>query len=250
MPVSGFGAWQLSEGEEVDGAIRAALIAGYRLIDTARIYGNEVGVGRAIRASDVPPGEIFLTTKLWNDDQGYESALRAFDASLERLGVDFVQLYLVHWPNPDASVRKETWRAMEEIYESGRAKAIGVSNYTIAQLEEMTSYATVPPAVNQIEFHPFVYDEAQVQYHKDHDIVLEAYSPLTRAERLTDPRISDVAMKYGKTNAQVLIRWSLQHGCVPIPKSSHKERIVQNIDVFNFEIFDEDMAALDDLRNS
>ena len=254
MPIIGLGTFKSAEGEQVVHEVGWALEAGYRLIDTAKIYGNEEGVGRAIKDSGIPREEIFVTTKLWNTDQGYESALLAIDESLKKLGMSYVDLYLVHWPTASADTkeslnkRQDTWRAMEEIYRSGKARAIGVSNYMIPHLDEMKKYATVVPAVNQVEFHPFLYQKELLNYCNKGGIALQAYSPLLHGEKLGDERISNVAQKYGKTNAQILIRWSLQHGCSPIPKSVRKERIENNIDVFNFEIADEDMEVLDGLN--
>lgn len=248
MPVIGLGVWQAADGEEVKQAIAWAFEANYHLIDTAKIYGNEVGVGEAIAQAPVPRGEIFLTTKLWNLDQGYETTLKAIDESLVRLLQSYVDLYLIHWPSEDATVRKDSWKAMEEIQSLGKAKTIGVSNYSVEQLEEMKNYANVLPAVNQVEFHPFKYDAQLLNYCKENGIVVEAYSPLARGQKLNDPRIDAVSVKYEKTNAQVLIRWSIQHGCVVIPKSVHKERIEENINVFDFELEQEDMNALDALN--
>lgn len=252
MPRIGLGVYQSKEGREVKQAIAYALAAGYRHIDTAKIYGNEEGVGEAVHASGIPREDIFITTKLWNSDQGYDSALRAIDGSLARLSVEYVDLYLIHWPFTGSVVRgnkrEETWKAMEEIYKAGKAKAIGVSNYTIKHLEEMRTYATVEPAVNQVEFHPFLYQKELLEYCEGRDIALEAYSPLMQGKHLMDEHISAIAQTYNKTNAQVLIRWSLQHGCIVIPKSVHKERIEENIDVFDFELKDADMRALDALN--
>ena len=250
MPVIGLGVWQAADGEEVKQAIAWALQTGYRLIDTAKIYGNEEGVGSAITEASVSREDIFLTTKLWNTDQGYESALHAIDQSLARLKQEYVDLYLVHWPSEDKNTRQESWKAMEEIRAAGKAKAVGVSNYTIEHLEEMKNYTNIMPEVNQVEFHPFKYDARLLNYCREHNIVLEAYSPLARGLKLHDPRIGAIAGKYGKTNAQVLIRWSLQHGCVVIPKSVHKERIQENLDVFDFELALEDMDALDALNEN
>lgn len=247
MPIIGLGVWQAAEGTEVEKAVAAALAAGYRLIDTAKIYGNEMGVGNAVKSANVPREQLFITTKLWNEDQGYDAALQAIDNSLLELQLSYVDLYLVHWPNNNREVREETWRAMEAIFNTGKAKAIGVSNYTIAHLKEMDTYATIPPAVNQIEWNPFVYDTPLLAACKERNIVVEAYSPLSRGERLMDPRITAIAEKYGKTNAQILIRWCLAHECVVIPKSVQEERIRENIDVFDFMLKDADIVALNAL---
>ncbi len=262
MPRVGLGVWQ-ARGKEAVQAVRWALEAGYRLIDTASIYENEEEVGRGILESGVPRGEIFLTTKVWNDDQGYDTTLAAMDLSLKKIGTDYVDLYLIHWPftgvpwpytdeaamnDPAHDKRAETWKAMEAILASGKAKSIGVSNYLIHHLEEMKTYAKTQPAVNQIEFHPFWYRKELMEYCHAHDIVVEGYSPLSRAMKLMDPRVTVIAKKYGKSNAQILLRWSLQHGNVVIPKSVHKDRIAENIDIFDFEITTEDMATLDALN--
>lgn len=260
IPAMGLGVWKVKESQELEQAVLWALEAGYRLIDTAKVYENEAGVGQAIKRSGIPREELFITTKLWNEDQGYDTTLQAIDTSLQKLGLDFVDLYLVHWPvtvRPlghigtfPSTKREETWKAMEEIYKSGKAKAIGVSNYAIRHLEEMASYASVAPAVNQVEFHPFLYQEELLNYCKSKNIVAEAYCPLVHGKKLTDERITAVAKKYNKSNAQILIRWSIQHGCVPIPKSTRQDRIQENIDVFDFELSPEDMAALDQLNEN
>ncbi len=258
IPVIGLGVFRIPDGEEVINAVKLALLAGYRMIDTAMIYKNEEGVGKAIRESGIPREEIFVTTKLWNTDQGYESALKAIDVSLAKLGLSYVDLYLIHWPTASGdrgnftsiNKREETWRAMEEIYKSGKAKAIGVSNYTITHLEEMKKYAKVPPAVNQAEFHPFLYQGELLNYCKQNNITLEAHSPLAHGEKLENESIKNIAKKHGKSSAQVLIRWSLQHGCIVIPKSTRKERIEENINVFDFELSPEEMKTLDDLNEN
>lgn len=256
IPIIGFGTYKVPEGEDVVSAVKWALEAGYRHIDTAKVYKNEEGVGRAIKESGIPREEIFVTTKLWNIDQGYETGLAAIDESLAKLGLEYVDLYLVHWPTASADVtvsdnkREESWKAMEEIYKSGKAKAIGVSNYTITHLEEMKKYATIPPTVNQVEFHPFLYQQELLNYCRQNDIVLEAYRPLTNGQRLTDENIEKIAQKYNKTGAQVVLRWSVQHGCIPLPKSSHKERIEENINIFDFELSEEDMRAIDGLNEN
>lgn len=258
MPVIGFGVFKEKEGSEVINAVKWALGAGYRSIDTAKVYENEEGVGKAIRESGVPREEIFVTTKLWNTDQGYETTLKAIDESLAKLGMDFVDLYLVHWPTASGdrvlfesiNKREDTWRAMEEIYKSGKAKAIGVSNYMINHLEEMKDYAKVMPAVNQIELHPFLYNPELINYCEQNKIAVEAHSPLVHGARLDTPAIVEIAQKYGKSSAQVLLRWDLQHGWITIPKSTRKERIEENINIFDFELSPEDMKVLDGLNEN
>ena len=245
MPMLGLGTWQIRDGQPVRRAIEWALEAGYRHIDTAAMYGNERGVGQAVRESGIPREEIFVTTKLWNDDHGYDQALRAFDESLRNLDLDYVDLYLIHWPVP--GTRKETWRALEKIHKEGRAKAIGVSNYTIRHIEDLLGSAEVAPTVNQVEFHPWLYQQDLLEYCREHEIQLEAYSPLTKGNRLDNPRVGEIAEKYGKSPAQILIRWALEHDVVVIPKSSDKQHIQDNADVFDFEISEEDMCRLDDL---
>ncbi len=245
MPMLGLGTWQIRDGKPVRRAIEWALEAGYRHIDTAAMYGNERGVGQAVRESGVPRAEIFVTTKLWNDDHGYDQALRAFDESLRKLDLDYVDLYLIHWPVP--GTRQETWRALEKIYKEGRAKAIGVSNYTIRHIEDLLGSAEVAPTVNQVEFHPWLYQKDLLEYCGEHEIQLEAYSPLTKGNRLDNPRVGEIAEKYGKSPAQILIRWALEHDVVVIPKSSDKQHIRDNADVFDFEISEEDLCRLDDL---
>jgi len=245
IPVLGLGVWQAGAGKETRKAVSAALESGYRLIDTAKLYGNERDVGAAVRESGIPRDEIFVTTKLWNSDQGFESALRAFDGSRRELGLEYVDLYLVHWPVPQ--LRNESWKALVKIREQGLARSIGVSNYTIPHLEELLRATPVPPSVNQVEFHPFLFQRELLEHGQKHHIQLEAYSPLTRGRRLKHPVIKEIAAKYGRTPAQILIRWGLQHGLVVIPKSVRPERIRENADVFGFEIKSPDMARLDAL---
>ena len=245
IPVLGLGVWQAGAGKETRKAVSAALESGYRLIDTAKLYGNERDVGAAVKESGIPREEIFVTTKLWNSDQGFESGLRAFEGSRRELGLEYVDLYLVHWPVPQ--LRNESWKALLKIREQGLARSIGVSNYTIPHLKELLSATPVPPSVNQVEFHPFLFQRELLEYGQKHHIHLEAYSPLTRGRRLKDPVIKEIAARYGRTPAQILIRWGLQHGLVVIPKSVRPERIRENADVFGFEIKSPDMARLDAL---
>lgn len=245
IPVLGLGMWNLGSGRAAEDAVRAALGVGYRLFDTAKLYANERALGAAIRSDGVPRERVFVTTKLWNDDHGYEAALGAFDRSLGELGLDYVDLYLIHWPG--GKKRSESWRALETIHQRGLARSIGVSNYTIRHLEEVLAESRVVPAVNQVEFHPFLYQKELLEFCGRHGIVVEAYSPLTKGRRLHDPVIQEVAAKVGRTPAQVLLRWCLQHGLVVIPKSSRSERIEENARVFDFSLSPADMARLDDL---
>ncbi|MFO0734777.1 MAG: aldo/keto reductase [Labilithrix sp.] len=245
IPVVGLGVWQAGRGGETRDAVAAALRAGYRHIDTARIYANEAEVGEGIRASGVPREQIFVTTKLWNDDHGYEPALRAFDASAKRLGLDYIDLYLVHWPV--GGRRMDSWRALEKLKADGRAKHIGVSNYLVPHLNELFANSNEPPDVNQIEVHPFLQHRETRALCAKQKIVVEAYSPLTHARRIDDPRITAVAKAVGKTNAQVLLRWSIQSGMVTLPKSVKESRIIENASIFDFELDATAMAKLDAL---
>lgn len=249
MPPIGFGTWQIFPNGRARQAVAAALKTGYRLIDTARIYGNEKGVGQAIRESGLDRSEVFLTTKLWNSNQGYEEAHVAFDASLQRLGLDYVDLYLIHWPV--SGKRLESWRALEEIYQSGRAKSIGVSNFTVRHLEELLAHSKVVPAVNQVEFHPFLYDE-QVEILKfcaSRGIVVEAYSPLAHGKITDEVVLPPIAKRHGKTPAQIMLRWCVQHGTVPLPKATKPEHINQNIDIFDFELSESEMHQINSLSD-
>ena len=245
MPRFGLGVFQSPDGEVTRTAVLAALEAGYRLIDTAAIYRNEASVGAALRDSGVAREAIFLTTKLWNSDHGYDAALAAFDASLARLGLDYVDLYLIHFPVE--SLRGDSWRALERIYADGRARAIGVSNYTIRHLRELLDDCEVVPAVNQVEFSPYLYQRELLTFCRDHGIQLEAYSSLTRGEKLADPPLIAVAARHGKTPAQVLLRWTLQHRIIVIPKSVRRGRIAENAALFDFELSPTEMVTLDAL---
>ncbi|GAU65996.1 putative aldo/keto reductase [Streptomyces sp. NBRC 110611] len=244
MPQLGFGVFQIPDDEAAT-VIGHALDTGYRSIDTAAVYGNEEGTGRALAASGIPREELFVTTKLWNSEQGYDSTLRAFDASLAKLGLEYVDLYLIHWPVPARDTYVDTYKAFEKIYTDGRAKAIGVSNFQPAHLERLLGETSVVPAVNQIELHPRLQQAEARAFHASHGIATEAWSPLGQGKGLLeDPAIAELAAKHGRTPAQVVLRWHLQLGNVVIPKSATPSRIAENFDVFGFELDDADLAAL------
>jgi methylglyoxal/glyoxal reductase len=246
IPRLGLGVYQTPTGEATLNAVRYALKIGYRHIDTAWLYGNEGDVGRAVRESGIHREEVFVTTKVWNSYQGYDSTLTACERSLRRLGLSFVDLYLIQWPVQGKN--KDTWKAMIQILREGKATAIGVSNYEIFHLEEILQNFDVVPSVHQVEFHPFLYQEELLQFCKSNRIQLEAYSPLTRGEKLSHPMLMSLAKKYSKTSAQILIRWSLQHGLVVIPKTIHENRIKENSQVFDFQLEEKDMELLNSLN--
>ncbi|MFF3541866.1 aldo/keto reductase [Streptomyces platensis] len=244
MPQLGYGVWQV-EDEQASTAVGQALDAGYRSIDTAMIYGNEEGTGRALAASGIAREELFVTTKLWNADQGHDATLRAFDTSLAKLGLEYVDLYLIHWPLPARDTYIETYQALEKIYADGRAKAIGVSNFLPGHLERLMGETSIVPAVNQIELHPQFPQAASRAFHARHNIVTEAWSPIGQGKGLLeDPTLLTLAAKHGKTPAQVVLRWHVQLGNVAIPKSVTPSRIAENIDIFDFELDDADLTAL------
>lgn len=245
IPRLGLGVFRTAPGAETRDAVRWALEAGYRHIDTARLYGNEKDVGAALRESGLPRREVFIVTKLRNADQGYGETKRAFGASLRDLGLDYVDLYLMHWPVE--RLRLESWRAMEGLVADGTARAIGVSNFMERHLEELLAHSSIVPAVDQVELSPFLRQAGLVAYCRDHGIQVEAYSPLTRGVKLGEPALVAVAERHGKTAAQVLIRWALQHDLVVIPKSARRERVLENADVFDFALDERDMATLDAL---
>ncbi|MFE1290274.1 aldo/keto reductase [Streptomyces sp. NPDC058751] len=247
IPQLGFGVFQVPD-DATTAAVTAALETGYRSIDTAAIYGNEAGVGRALAASGLPREELFVTTKLWNADQGYDATLRAFDASLAKLGLDHVDLYLIHWPAPARDLYRDSWRAVERLAEEGRVRAAGVSNFQPGHLLRLMEGSTLIPAVNQIELHPGLQQAELRAFHAGHGIATEAWSPLAQGAVLGDRSVGDLAARYGKSPAQVVLRWHLQLGNVVIPKSVTPARIRENFDVFDFALTDEEMrsvAALD-----
>ena len=246
IPRLGLGVYQAARGDETQQAVLAALRAGYRHIDTARIYENEADVGVAVAESGLPRSELFITTKLWNDDQGYDETLRAFDDSLDLLGLEYLDLFLIHWPVPQK--RLDSWRAMERLAKDGRVRAIGVSNYMVHHLEELLAVAEVFPTVNQIEVSPFLQQREVRSFCRDHGITIEAYSPLTKARRLDDPAVVAAAHRVGRSPAQVLLRWCVQHDMVVLPKSVRPERVVENAALFDFELPAEEMARLDGLE--
>ncbi|CAG8621778.1 13375_t:CDS:2 [Dentiscutata heterogama] len=248
IPVIGLGLWQAESGQTTQQAISWALEAGYRHFDTAAAYGNEKDVGIAIANSNIPREEIFVTTKIWNTDQGYESTLKAADTSLKNLQIGYIDLLLLHSPLPGPQKRAESYKALQELVKKGLVKSIGVSNYGVKHLQELLdSNPEIKPAVNQVEIHPWLTRSDIVSFCNEHNIVVEAYSPLTRGQKLNDPILTRIANEYGKTSAQILIRWGLQHNFVTLPKSVKKERIIENANIFDFEIKKSDMETLDSL---
>lgn len=246
IPQVGLGVWQAGRGKTTRDAVSFALRHGYRHIDTAAIYGNEADVGEGLRESGVARDEVFITTKLWNQDQGFDSALRAFDSSLKKLGLQHVDLYLIHWPV--AGKRRDSWRALERLHAEKRARAIGVSNYLVPHLQELLADCEVKPAVNQIELTPFLQRRPTVDLCQASDIVVESYSPLTRGQRLKHPVLVDVAKAVGRSAAQVLLRWGIQKRVVVLPKSTNEQRIVENGALFDFELEEAAMKKLDALE--
>jgi diketogulonate reductase-like aldo/keto reductase len=248
MPWLGLGVYKAEDGEEVIQAVKAAIKNGYISIDTASFYQNEAGVGQAIRESEVPREDLFITTKVWNTDQGYESTLKAFETSINKLGLDYLDLYLVHWPGPDQNKYRETWKALEKLYKDGRVRAIGVCNFQVCHLEDLIAHSEIKPMVNQVEFHPHLTQTELREYCKKEGIQLEAWAPLKRGELFEDPILMEIAQKYSKSVAQVILRWDLQSEVVTIPKSVKEHRIIANADVFDFELSAEDMGKINGLN--
>ena len=244
IPQLGYGVWKVPN-EEAEAAVGQALEAGYRLIDTAKIYGNELGVGKALATCHVPRADLFITTKVWNADQGYENTLQAFDESLERLGLDYVDLYLIHWPTPEFDTYVDTYKALEKFYKEGRAKAIGVCNFDIEHLQRIMDKCEVMPTVNQVECHPYLQQTELKNFCNEHGILLEAYSPLMNGTQvLEDPVIQEIANQYGKTPAQVILRWHLQSDVAVIPKTVTPSRMTENLNVFDFELSSDDLEKI------
>jgi diketogulonate reductase-like aldo/keto reductase len=252
IPMLGLGVYQIASGGPCLRAVLDALAVGYRHIDTAALYGNESDVGRAVRESGIARDRLFVVTKLWNSDHGHAAAMKACELSLSRLGLDYMDLYLIHWPVPGK--RLDSWRALIELRTQGKCKSIGVSNYTVAHLEELMDNSAVVPAVNQVEFSPFLYQKRLLEFCRTHGIKVEAYCPLTRGRKLDDPTLGTIARKHSKTPAQIMLRWALQHDVVVIPKSRQRRRIEENAKLFDFALDERDMSVLDglnqDLRTS
>ncbi len=246
MPWFGLGVFKVKEGHEVIESVKAAIRNGYISIDTAAVYQNEEGVGNAIKESGVPREELFITSKVWNSDQGYEATLKAYETSLNKLGLHYIDLYLIHWPGKNKF--KETWKALEKLYKDGRVRAIGVSNFHVHHLGELLKDAEVKPMVNQVEYHPHLAQKELLAFCQKEGIQLEAWSPLKHGQLLNDPTINEIGAKYGKSAAQVILRWDLQNNVVTIPKSIKEQRIIENSDIFDFELSLEDMEKIDSLN--
>lgn len=246
MPWFGLGVYKSEEGAEVENAVNTALKHGYRSIDTAAFYQNEAGVGKAIKESGIPREEIFVTTKVWNDMQGYENTLASFEESRKKLDLEYIDLFLIHWPVKGKF--KDTWRALEKLYHEGKVRAIGVCNFKVHHLEDLLSSCEVKPVINQVEYHPRLTQKDVLQFCKENDIQLEAWAPLMRGKILDHPVITELAEKYGKTPAQIVLRWDLEHEVVTIPKSVKEHRIIENADVFDFSLTSEEVEKIDHLN--
>ncbi|MDR4946975.1 aldo/keto reductase [Neobacillus cucumis] len=250
MPQLGFGVWQVKD-DQATAAVATALEVGYRSIDTAMIYKNEVGVGKALKESSIPRENLFITTKVWNSDQGYENTLRAFDESLEKLGLDYIDLYLIHWPTPQFDQYVDTYKALEKLYHDGRVKAIGVCNFEIEHLERLLNECEVVPVLNQVECHPYLAQTELKEFCAKHNIFVEAWSPLDQGgEVLQDEVVQKIAESHGKSPAQTVLRWHLQNNTIVIPKSVTPSRIKENFDVFDFELTSDEMNAINEINRN
>ncbi|RSD29204.1 aldo/keto reductase [Mesobacillus subterraneus] len=248
MPAFGLGVYKVEEGTQIEKTIQTALDLGYGLIDTASFYENEEGVGQAVRNSGIPREDLFITTKVWNSDQGYDETLRAFELSMEKLGLDYLDLYLVHWPVKGKYL--DTWRALEKLYREGRVKAIGVSNFKVHHLEDLLLHSNEKPVINQVELHPLLSQAELRQFCQQKEIKVEAWSPLSRGRFFDEPVLGEIAEKYGKTPAQVILRWHLQHQIIPIPKSVTPARLKENADIFDFQLTAREMEEIDELNRN
>ena len=248
MPWFGLGVFKVQEGSEVVESVKAALRNGYKSIDTAAVYRNEEGVGQGIKEAGVPREELFITTKVWNSDQGCESTLQAFETSMEKLGLEYLDLYLIHWPV--AGKYKETWKALEKLYKDGKVRAIGVSNFHVHHLKDLMADAEIKPMVNQVEYHPHLAQTELLEFCKAEGIQIEAWSPLKQGELLSEPTIVEIAEKHKKSPAQVILRWDLQNEVITIPKSVKEHRIIENADIFDFELSADDMDRLNSLNKN
>ncbi len=252
MPWFGLGVFKVEEGSEVIHSVRTAIKNGYRLIDTAAVYQNEEGVGKGIRQGMKEAGitreDLFITSKVWNSDLGYESTLAAYETSLKKLDLDYLDLYLIHWPVKGKY--KEAWKALEAIYKEGRVKAIGVSNFQVHHLEDLLKAADVKPVINQVEYHPRLTQKELQQYCREHEVQLEAWSPLMQGQLLDNPELQGIANRHGKSVAQVILRWDLQNGVITIPKSIKENRIIENSSIFDFELSSDDMEKIDGLNKN
>ena len=246
MPGFGLGVYKVEDGETVVNSIKTAIKHGYRSIDTASFYDNEEGVGQAIKESGIPREKIFITSKVWNEEQGYESTLEAFERSLKKLNTDYLDLYLIHWPVKDKY--KDTWRAMEKLYEDGKVRAIGVSNFHVHHLQDLMKDSHVTPAIDQIEYHPHLTQAELREFCEKENIQLEAWSPLKRGQLLDDPTLIEIAEKHGKSTAQVILRWDIQNNVITIPKSITENRIIANADIFNFSLTEIDIGKINALH--
>lgn len=253
MPGIGFGTWKIKDYNQVIDVVKKAIEVGYRHIDTASVYGNEEAIGIALKESCIPREDIFVTTKLWNSVRGYNETICAFNESLRKLQLEYIDLYLIHWPSPlefrDCYQEKnvETYKALEKLYSQGKIKAIGVSNFLKHHIEELKNFVSIPIAVNQIEFHPYYYDQETIEYCKQNDIIIEAYSPLGRGKILKDNTITDIAKKYNKSPAQICIRYAIDNQIVPLPKTVSKQRMIENLNVFDFNLMKEDIEKIRNL---